>query len=308
MSSQPVTSTPPLIPHNQAVNRFRFIGTIKIENDLHIGSGRGDEKTDSLFVMSNGKPIIPGSSFRGVFRSQIERLLQGLNESGVRSDLWACQLYEPDLKGKICVGNLVNSDSHKKYDEFVELQKTSGSTAVWNELHQYLCTACRTFGAGTFWASKIRIPDLHLKAQSPYKPSIRHGVGIHRDTGTAAPGVKYDREVLESGAEFELEIIAENLDATDKLLLALGFQQLFAGELALGGGTNRGTGKVTLTKDGNWATWVSFDKKDDESKKALVDYLTTGVFPKKKNLFNWVADRLGKAFPESGANHAEDTH
>ena len=46
--------------------------TIELDSPLHIGSGRGDDWFDSLFVTdANGLPTIPGTSLAGVLRSQL---------------------------------------------------------------------------------------------------------------------------------------------------------------------------------------------------------------------------------------------
>ena len=256
------SDTESLQPHNKALNRYRFSGEIKLLQGLHIGSGRGDDRTDALVIRdAQGKPIIPGSSLRGVLRSSIERVLMGLYKVGATS-LWACQLYEPDLPdGKFCVGNSVHKASVEKSREFQKLQeKENGTARVWEQLPVALCDSCKLFGAGTFYASKIRFTDLDM-VTGKSEPVIRHGVGIHRDTGTAAGGVKYDKEVVEAGATFRFEAVGENLVENDLALLALGFSALLDGELALGGSTGRGLGGIQLID--SKVFWVNLDKKEE---------------------------------------------
>ncbi|MHC1733399.1 MAG: CRISPR-associated RAMP protein Csx7 [Bacteroidales bacterium] len=257
-----VKKTDVLTSHSESINRYHFTGEIELLQGLHIGSGRGNEVTDALVIRdAKNNPIIPGSSLRGVFRANLERILMGLYEADA-TQLWACQLYEAELPSqKVCVGNSVHAAS---VVEIGELQKKKeekgGNQNVWNSLAHDLCDSCKLFGAGTFYASKIRFVDLKLITPNP-QIVIRHGVGIHRDTGTAADGVKYDKEVVEAGAKFRFEAIAENLMDNDLMLLAIGFSQMIHAELVLGGSTGRGLGGIKL-KDG-LVSCVHLNKKEE---------------------------------------------
>ena len=220
-----------------------------MKHALHIGSGRGNDETDALVVRDGtNQPYIPGSSLRGVVRSHAERLLGGLYQSGT-SPYWACGLYEPELpEDRICIGNSEHLPSKEADSKLQDIEERQGIAAVWRVLPDYLCDACRLFGAGTFWASKLRFVDLPLETASGTQ--VRHGVGIHRDTGTAAPRIKYDQEVVDSGASFTFEAIGENLDSLDLALVALSLGQLQNGALVLGGSTSRGLGSSVILEEG----------------------------------------------------------
>lgn len=260
------TSTPrPLAAHNAAGNRYLFQGELYLTHALHIGSGRGDDTTDALVVVGpQNQPVIPGSSLRGRLRAHVERLLAALHLSG--SALWACGLYEPELpEGKICIGNLEHEASKKAYEALGQLEEDNGIEAAWQALPDKLCDACRLFGAGTFWASKIRFTDLPLVKGG--QTDIRHGVGIHRDTGTAAPAVKYDKQVVAADSVFGFEAIGENLDEVDQAVLSLALQALISGDLALGGSTGRGLGGCRLEAATVYAV-------DMTNKEELIHYLS----------------------------------
>ncbi len=295
----PPARTQSLIPHNEALNHYLFSGEIKLLQGLHIGSGRGDETTDALVIRdAQGKPIIPGSSLRGVFRSHMERILMGLYATQV-TPLWACQLYEPVLpEEKVCVGSSAHPASLAEIRSLQKLQEgQSGTDAVWKKLPEVLCDACKLFGAGSFYASKVRFTDLPMLTGSP-NPVVRHGVGIHRDTGTAADGVKYDKEVVEAGATFRFEATAENLVDADLELLALGFSQLVSGELALGGSSGRGLGGVELIH--GKAAWVTLKEKSE-----AVTYLLKKTYPHQQELSAFIDSGLKKLLApaqEGGAN------
>ena len=56
-------------------SRYFISGEILLLNELHIGSGKGDGRTDALVIRDhNDRPFIPGSSLRGALRSTIERI------------------------------------------------------------------------------------------------------------------------------------------------------------------------------------------------------------------------------------------
>jgi len=242
------TSTNNLPAHSEAINHVQIIGTLAFSRAVHIGSGRGDERSDSLVVRDGrGGAIIPGSSLRGALRCRLERMLGGLHEVNLLPEdgPWGCGLYEASLlANKHCIGNSAHPDSVTESKNLNKREEKEGSQAVWDELYLHLCDVCRLFGAGTFWASRLRFSDLHLLEGGAR--TIRQGVGIHRDTLTAAPSVKYDQEVVEAGSTFRFEATAENLDTTDMRLLALALQPLVAGELPIGGSTTRGLGDCKL--------------------------------------------------------------
>ena len=95
--------------------------------------------------------------------------------------------------------------------------------------------------------------------------SIRDGVRVDTQSGSAAEGAKFDVEVVERGAEFELRLECVIRDGDDnseleKLFLALlhGFK---VGDIRLGARTRRGYGR------GKVASWkirnLKMDKPDD---------------------------------------------
>ena len=304
-------NTQSITAHNAAKNRYLLRGELHLTHALHLGSGRGDERTDATVMVEGRKdssgrfqPIIPGSSLRGALRARVERLLYALNESQI-TPMWSCGLYDTAQPGeRICVGNLSHAPSKAAYQSLLDASE-GDVDAVWERLPNQLCDACRLFGAGTFWASKVRFTDLTLTA--PAHRQVRHGVGIHRDTGTAAPGIKYDREVVDSGAVFQFEVVAENLDQTDKAILALALSQLLAGEIPLGGSTSRGLGGCILKNAEVY--WVDMASRPD-----LIAYLSKSPtlppeqrYPHHQGAAEFVETNMALLLPpETGGDHAQD--
>jgi CRISPR-associated RAMP protein (TIGR02581 family) len=277
-----------LIPHNQAKNRYHFTGVLTLETGLHVGSGRGNFETDALIVKNlDGTPLIPGSSLRGVFRSYVERTLNGLHDLGVLPQLWSCQLFETDLGDNICVGSQSHEKSKQKAEELTDKVEKQGLDAIWECLESNLCTTCQLFGAGSFWASKLRIADLPILEGQDSPTQIRHGVGIHRDTGTAANQVKFDQEVLDSGVRFGFDMVGENLTETDMLLISLGLSEMMSGGMRIGGNTSRGLGVVKLSGSDQSVQHVNF-----EDQSALITYLTNHQFPDRQTFEAFIDQHL----------------
>jgi CRISPR/Cas system CSM-associated protein Csm3 (group 7 of RAMP superfamily) len=97
-------------------------------------------------------------------------------------------------------------------------------------------------------ASYIFVEDAPIEG---INPEIRDGVGIHREWGTAAEHVKYDRAILPKGCKIPLnitlEVPKELENATRyKNSLALLVKSLKNGEIRLGAARTRGLGKVQL--------------------------------------------------------------
>lgn len=127
------------------------------------------------------------------------------------------------------------------------------------EIYNHLCTVCRIFGS-SYFASKLTINDCKLKGEKAYIEK-RDGVGIDRDTGTAADKVKYNYEQVAAGTQFEFYMTVDNLEPEYEDLLRLIVKVLENGDLRVGGKTSVGLGSVKLTDTGIY----KIDKKDLKS-------------------------------------------
>ncbi|HEX3036603.1 MAG TPA: CRISPR-associated RAMP protein Csx7 [Thermodesulfobacteriota bacterium] len=207
-------------------NRYEIKGEIELITGLHIGSGQTSDRTEDPIIRDQlGRPLVPGSSFKGALRSTVEKLVSPLPR------IKSCCL----IQGNGCLSvNRGLQESYKQESDKIEF------------LQSHLCDTCKLFGS-PFLASKIRIPDLSVK--EPWFEElfeIRDGVGIDRDTETVAPEVKFDYEVVSSRAVFNFHIIGENLFPKDKFLLCVGLKEMVNGKAPLGGITSRGLGFFKL--------------------------------------------------------------
>ncbi len=106
-------------------------------------------------------------------------------------------------------------------------------------------------GAADDCASRLVVSDAPVKLPPGLTVERWDGVGIDRQWGTAATGIKFDRAVLPRGATFTLRLSVDLPDeAQDANHIRAGLGHLLAalqsGQLRLGAATTRGLGKITL--------------------------------------------------------------
>ncbi|GAB4405934.1 MAG: CRISPR-associated RAMP protein Csx7 [Anaerolineales bacterium] len=212
-------------------NNRCWIGAIlEMATALAVGSRASLEPTGTDMPVvkgPDGLPFIPGSSLKGVFRFQTERILRAWNK---RPDLWACDpLADP------CVGPARKAELWEEAEE--------DDAAFAEKAFAESCTACRLFGSPWF-AGRVAFKDAFLcnEHDLPVVTQIRDGVGIDRDLGAARTGVKYDFETVVPGACFAVEIVTENLEDWEIGLLLMVVRMWEEGDIAVGGKTTRGTG------------------------------------------------------------------
>ena len=274
-------------------NRYELTGTLVLTQATHVGCGEGDEdrQLDAIFVQDKkGVRYIPGSSFRGALRSTVERLLASLDPQK------SCLLldgYHPQCPTS-------NATNRERFSKMVEQGKSEQE--LFNFLAEKLCLTCKVFGS-PFMASKVRVADLYRLNNCNPPAQVRYGVGIDRDTETAASGLLFTYEVVEKGEKFHFKLWAENVTEEDLGVLGLGIMELLHGEFRVGAKMAAGLGQCQLRED-SLALRYFADTKE------LQEYIKTGQFPqslkdeKVKEFFrNKVEDLLGKDKKE--ADHAQ---
>jgi len=222
---------------------YLFQGTIQMRSALHIGGGTTNSiNTDSPVVRTpDGLPYIPGSSFKGVFRSTVEKLAASLGLDTCLlpngKDCFHDRLMKKTEKGK--------TEYDKMYDE-IKAKSLSEDDLV-AKVMEKLCDTCQLFGNG-FSASRIFFSDLYLDSAAwAGVTQVRDGVVIDRDSEKAVEGLKYDFEVVPVGATFRFEIRLENPNNPKDLGLAcLGLNEFLSGLGHLGGNRSRGLGNCSM--------------------------------------------------------------
>ncbi len=226
--------------YNGFEKKVAISATLTFDTAFHIGSGKEGELAADMGVMKDhkDKPVLPGSTIKGCFRSTVEKLAHHLkNKEG--DPLKACML-DTKLSEVSCV-----SDENYRKSVLDDFQNLDNERAKLDWLKSHTCDVCQLFGSPV-QASRIFFTDGKLKAESGFQ--VRDGVVIDRDSGTARDGFKFDYEVAARDTAFELTIETENPTTKDLALIAAGIAEWRQG-VRIGGFTSRGLGHATLKTD-----------------------------------------------------------
>ena len=238
------------------VRRIQFTGVLVLRTALHVGSswGEGSASDSPVIRTPDGAPFIPGSSFKGAFRSTVEKM-------ALTAGLKSCGL----LEGNGCIGA-----QGKEMDAFNKLHRESNWSGdrYLAELDARLCDTCQLFGS-QYAASRIFFSDLLPPSDDKLAAAmiqVRDGVAIDRDSEKAVDRLKYDYEVVAPAQTFVLNILLElpqdedEVDAQqahdkqaelrphryDLALTCLGVSEYVGGFGRIGGKKSRGLGACEL--------------------------------------------------------------
>jgi len=209
-----------------ALDRYENISSWKLKlvnkTAMRIGAGHAGldpTEPDNSVIKQNGKPFIPGSSLKGVFRAHIEALF-----SEERHHCFVCgkRGFAPNKENRALFLRELDGEGFK------------------------LCPHCALFG-NEFIQGRVYFSDFLL--DRPASIAIRDGVGIDRATETAANQKKYDYEVVEPGAAFSGELLLINLNQAGEEYRALKLmvEWINLGIIRIGGSVSRGLGRFEAT-------------------------------------------------------------
>jgi len=215
-------------------NRLEITGTLTTVTALRISKGRSTEPIGSdLPVIKDalGRPLIPGSSFKGALRSRLESFLRGI---------------DPNL-----AADPANYTSSTRNNQVKDLKVKYKNDDL--NLTQELLDLTDDIGSlfGTPWmASKFQVRDLTVQPDAWFgQYQERDGVAIDRDTETAADGKLYNYQVVPAATPFDFKAVVENAQDWELGLLMIGLHQFETEQIPLGGGRSRGLGVVKLEID-----------------------------------------------------------
>lgn len=240
-------------------NRLEITGTLWTVTALRISAGRSTEPIGSdLPVIKDalGRPLIPGSSFKGALRSRLESFLRGID-----SDLAANPAVESEWS--------ITPDEMSQFKEQIKNLKQQEKEERLNTfIFDNTDLVSHLFGS-PWIASKFQVRDLTVLPENWFgQYQERDGVAIDRDTETAAEGKLYDFQVVPAGTPFEFKAVVENAEEWELGLLMIGLHQFETEQIPLGGGRSRGLGVVRLDiKKMHW-----FDYPEDQPH-LLLEYL-----------------------------------
>lgn len=240
-------------------SRLELTGTLTTVTALRISVGRSTEPIGSdLPVIKDalGRPLIPGSSFKGALRSRLESFLRGI----VGNDR------------KLVANPAINNEWSLTYQELSAFKKNLNANNQEEQLNTFILnnTDLISHLFGSPWiASKFQVRDLTVLAENWFgQYQERDGVSIDRDTETAADGKLYDFQVVPAGTPFEFKAVVENAEDWELGLLMIGLHQFETEQIPLGGGRSRGLGVVRLEINRMW--WFDYpNNKPNE----LLEYL-----------------------------------
>ncbi len=236
-------------------NRLEITGTLWTVTALRVSAGRSLEPIGSdLPVIKDavGRPLIPGSSFKGALRSRLESFLRGI--VGSDRQLVANPAIEEEW-------SITSKEMKKLKDQYKVDRELTDVILAKTDLVSHLF--------GSPWvASKFQVRDLTVLPDAWFgQYQERDGVAIDRDTETAADGKLYDFQVVPAGTPFEFRAVVENADDWELGLLSIGLHQFETEQIPLGGGRSRGLGVVKLEIDK--MLWVDVEG----NPKFLLEYL-----------------------------------
>ena len=207
--------------HHAALERILlFDYALTCRTGLHIGAGKTPDLVGSdlpILRDAGGRPLVPGSSLRGVLRSGVEALCRSL---ALDRALASTPPAAPGAPPEVLAG-------WRKMD-------------IVDRLFGRVAQQKGDFSYG----SRLQISD--ARATADVQVELRDGVGISRETRTAAGGVKFDLEVIPAGTRFQGSVRFKNPSDYEVGLVAQAFWMLDAGVLLLGGKGARGLGWVQV--------------------------------------------------------------
>lgn len=248
-------------------NRYVISAVLELDTPMHIGRGTSLEPvgTDMPVIIDVKKrPFIPGSSVKGILRSETERILRTLEAQKKKigeNKITVCE------SSKLCP-NLSREERDNLKEKCTKNGKLNEMEFA-EEILNRLCTVCGLFGS-TDSASHVLIKDMPLRSKK-IKTELRDGVAIDRDTGTAKGHQLFSFEIVPAGAEFKFEAILENAEEWQVGLFGILLRLWERGEIAVGGKKTIGMGFGRL-KD------ISIKKVDSDN---LIDYIISGKMQEK---------------------------
>jgi CRISPR-associated RAMP protein (TIGR02581 family) len=182
-----------LIRKDIIVRNVNVEGIITNVSPLRIGAGRdyinlGSSANVTLLRDSNLNPYIPGSSWKGVFRSTGERIAK---ERGI----------------KVCTGLTDETCMDERKKEFNNLIKRHEIDEAKELVWESTCLNCKLFGAPSLSSALLFFDSL----PSRYNIGVRTMIAINRKTGTVVSNALAIVEYVEPGAEFHFRVLGSNL-------------------------------------------------------------------------------------------------
>jgi len=246
-------------------SRLALVGDFILDTPLRVSAQNVGIVTDA-----EGRPIIPGSTFRGALRSYIESVLRGVYDES-QNKRQSVTLRGSDGRAapvsrivKLCCDSVDKRQDDLNYQGCL----TSAIVAKWQAdpvlrpnldaaLVDCSCQVCRLFGA-PWLAGKVFVADLQARDWAGTLQT-RAGLSISRDRETAIEGSQYQRQSVPPGTRFSFQLSAENVSPVEQGLILLGLRAFEVGLIGLGADRARGLGYGRLAIDWSNCRYVDAD-------------------------------------------------
>lgn len=230
-------------------DRYRVIeihGVVVNKEPLRIGAGKTSVLGSPidlpiLRVRLNDRdvPFIPGSSWKGVFRSYFDTVIRSNGGFTCEPTGKATCMSQP----VVCdyCGSEIEED---RLEKIARRLSAAGNYQVLRRLlWENLCLSCKLFGSQSYKSKIVFYDSFPL---SEVRIGVRAGIAIDRRTGAAAQRALYQVEYIEPGAEFSFHITMDTIPNYAVGLLVQALKDLKAGLVKIGGFKTRGFGLVDL--------------------------------------------------------------
>jgi len=209
------------------VFKVRYIIEFELdaESPVAISSGKSfigpiDNPVVRIRRKGGDVPYIPGSSIKGVFRSEAEKIARSKGEK-------VCDILNPNGED----GELAREEKEKE--------------------DYKPCIICQIFGGPTI-ASHVYFYDAYPSEASYSLGTIRR-TSINRITAAQMPGRLFAIEYINPGSKFKGKIVVENIDIlsdSDKRSAIFNevFKMFYRGQLPIGGMKSIGMGYFKVNK------------------------------------------------------------
>jgi len=222
------------IGHHVVKRAVVIEGVVENIEPLRVGSGKGvalESLTDlevlKVYDAKKGKfaPVIPGSSWKGVFRSSAVAIARSLELTNVCDGI-------PGSVHPFIESEHINEWKRLPVGERIR-------RVIEGEIS--LCILCLIFGSTALHSHAVFHDSVPI---SEYRLGYRTGIAIDRRTGAARRGALYTVEYVEPGAKFSFRLEADNLPNYAIGILAQVIMDIGSGFVKIGGLKSRGFGAV----------------------------------------------------------------
>lgn len=180
---------------------------------------------------------VPGTSLRGPFRAQAERIIRSLLPENAPPPVSACDPFQDDVPGDEQKGD---EGGEKRPGLLSCSKRLETEKNRWPTAYVAACPACKLFGC-TGTASRIRFTDADLALG--YSSVYRDMIGIDRFTGGVSSGANMRFHALENTV-FTTTVTVTNFELWQLGLLAYVFRDFQEGLVSIGFGKTKGFGSV----------------------------------------------------------------